>query len=80
MDKLWCYWENFGEYIENLGNIIGNSLELMGTEFKKKKKKSSKGNKIMDPLGCILKLCHWLHENSMLETVCHNCNGSFPFV
>jgi hypothetical protein len=51
MDKLWCYWENFGEYIENLGNIIGNHLELMGTEFKKKKKNPPK--EIMGPLGCI---------------------------
>jgi len=52
MDKLWCYWENFGEYIENLGNIIGNHLELMGTEFKKKKKKNPP-KEIMGPLGCI---------------------------
>ncbi len=76
MDKLWCYLENFGKYIEKLGNITGNHMELVGTEFKKKK--SSKGNNGLSWVH--LKLCHWLHENSILKNDCHHCNGSFPFV
>jgi hypothetical protein len=43
--KMTCYWELLKEYIENLGNILGTTWELVGnimkTHWEQKNKKKT---------------------------------------